>query len=47
MRPDREMMKVDATDKIGRLGMCITPGHVQYNTLPVEVTEIDTNEILY
>lgn len=29
MRRDRETMKVDATDKIGRLGMCITPGHVQ------------------
>lgn len=26
MRRDREMMKVDAPDKIARLDMCITPG---------------------
>jgi hypothetical protein len=50
MRRDREMMKVDAPDKIGRLGMCITPGPTQTTrtctAMSFKLIEIHANGIM-
>lgn len=46
MRRDREMMKVDAPDKIGRLGMCITRGPRTWPAMPFGLIEIHANEII-
>lgn len=40
------MMKVDAPDKIGRLGMCITRGPRTWTAMPFELIEIHANEII-